>query len=98
MEMNKVQTSKWVERQRTSLGMQVRPASGGPGTYTYAHIVWRVLEQAGDQWRERVISGRALYLHEHPELALAFQVAIPALVEIERACALLDQSPQPVTE
>lgn len=74
--------SKRFDRNSTS----VMP-SAGRCFFTYAHAQVRVTEKRkngkGYELRERVEYTEPVYMHQSPELQLAFKVAIEALAEIE---------------
>ncbi|MDI3298247.1 MAG: hypothetical protein QJR08_03655 [Bacillota bacterium] len=79
-------TREWrvVRRKLLPYTVMVQPSTD-PGTFAYATMQISVIERRGTELRERVTTTEPLYLHEHPELTLAFRVAISALAEIERA-------------
>lgn len=64
----------------------VLPSSGAE-SYTYAHAQVRVTQRRkngnGYEMREKVEYTDPLYMHQSPELQLAFKVAIEALAELE---------------
>lgn len=71
----------------------VLPSTGG-GSYTYAHAQVRISEvrknKTGCEMRERIEYTDPLYMHQHPELQLAFKVAIEALAELESKIRMIE--------
>lgn len=89
--MNKYQKWKEIQRERIPNSVTIHPSSGGPGHYTYAVARYRIAEvrtneQGQEECRVREEYTKAVYLHEHGDLLLAFRVVEAALPHIEKAC------------
>lgn len=91
--MSKKNEWKVVLRRFNRNSTSVMPSSG-LGTYTYAHAEVNVTEvrknKTGCEMRARVEYTDPLYMHQHPELQLAFKVAIEALAELESKIRMIE--------
>lgn len=76
---NSTKYTPWKLTRRVVLGIEYVDSSG-PGTFSYAHVLYGVTEvrdridkkdkfNLEEQYRERTEYGKALYHHEHPEIS-----------------------------
>lgn len=88
-------TAKRTTRRPT--GRFVLDPSTGSGTFSWFALEYETSElipPKGDkpgELRTHTELGPALYPHEHPELALAFAVAIPAIGVLRKAAEKLER-------
>lgn len=85
--------NQWRELSRRESGLYIHDAHGQSGSYSYANLVYVVVEgnKTTQEVRERVEQGEPLYLHERGDLSELFHIGAIATARLQGECRSLDR-------